>query len=77
MVKLYYPPSSQKINTWQDRLARMAMRHELIQRDELPQPYLRYGEEIVQGTDAIDTYLDELEELVKTWYECRCDKYEF
>ncbi len=23
------------------------------------------------------SYLDQLEELVRTWYECRCDKYEF
>lgn len=77
MVKLYHPPASEKINTWRDRLERMAIRHELIRQDDLSRPHLQHGEEIVQGADAIDTYLDELEALVKTWYECRCDKYEF
>lgn len=77
MVTLYYPSTTQKIFVWQERLERMAIKHRLVQQQADSTPLLQYGEDQIQGTDAIDKYLDTLEELVKSWYEDRCDKYEF
>ncbi|QHT70831.1 hypothetical protein GXP67_31385 [Rhodocytophaga rosea] len=77
MVTLYYSPTTKEISTWQDRLERMAIQHEVILQQELLQPQLQDGDEFVQGTAAIDNYLEKLEVFVKSWYEDRCDKYEF
>jgi hypothetical protein len=77
MVTLHYPPMTDKIANWQDRLERMVIEHQLVPQEELTEPQLQYGEDFIQGTASIDAYLDKLEDLVKSWYECRCDKYEF
>ncbi|MDO1450524.1 hypothetical protein Q0590_29885 [Rhodocytophaga aerolata] len=77
MVTLYYSPTTKQLTSWQDRLERMAIKHELVMQQDLSQPQLQYGEDHVQGTEAIEVYLDKLEDFVKSWYEDRCDKYEF
>ena len=77
MITLYYSPITKEITNWQDRLERMAIQHELVMQQELSQPQLQDGEDHVEGTAAIDMYLEKLEDFVKSWYEDRCDKYEF
>lgn len=37
---------------------------------------IAYGKSY-QGIEAIKQGLTEIESLVSSWYECRCDKYEF
>ncbi len=76
MVRLYYSVADVKIAGWQDRLEKMAIKHALIPREEA-EPQLHYGDDVARGAAAIDAYLDGLEALVKSWYDDRCDKYEF
>jgi hypothetical protein len=76
MVTLYYSDADVKITTWQDRLAKMAIKHRLKRQEMGSEPHLQYGDDAARGAAAIDAYLDQLEVLVKSWYEDRCDKYE-
>jgi hypothetical protein len=55
----------------------MSLAHEVehIQPFDLP-VMIAYGKKH-EGIDSIKEGISEVEKLVESWYECRCDKYEF
>ncbi|RFZ90998.1 hypothetical protein D0C36_18815 [Mucilaginibacter conchicola] len=78
MITLTYPPkNSDKVVSWQVRLDRQLFKYELKEDASLAIATLQDGDKLVEGVNAIDAYLDELDTLVNGWYEDRCDKYEF
>jgi phage host-nuclease inhibitor protein Gam len=77
MLTLYYSSKTKEVAVWQDRLQRMTIKHRLIRKEELAEPQLLDGEDDIQGVASINIHLDKLEDFVKSWYEDRCDKYEF
>ena len=38
-------------------------------------PKLIDGKTVTEGSEAINSYLDELEKFTKQWYACRCDMF--
>jgi hypothetical protein len=78
MIIIKYPTESKdKINTWQARLDSLFTKYTFSEDDTLNQPVLIEGVWQVEGINAIETYLEDLERLVAGWYEDRCDKHEF
>ena len=77
MITLYYSSQTKEIPEWQNRLERMAIKHRLITKEEFADPQLQDGKECIKGAASIDAHLNKLEAFVQSWYEDRCDKYEF
>ncbi len=77
MLLLQYPENTPEVTLWENRLATMALKYAFVLNPKLLEPQIQYDADFVQGTNAIDAYLDELEKFVKSWYEDRCDKYAF
>ena len=53
------------------------MKYNLVEEPEAEYARLVDDKKIAEGKTAIDAYIDGLEQFVKSWYEDRCDKYEF
>lgn len=60
-----------------EKIQSMSLAHQVnISEQPIRPVMIAYGKEYV-GFEAISVGILELERLVKDWYECRCDKYEF
>jgi hypothetical protein len=77
MVVIYYDKDNEEVNHLRERLEQMVVKHEFVKQEGLSQPKLMFGKDKIQGFSQVNNYLDELEIIIKSWYECRCDKYEF
>jgi hypothetical protein len=77
MVVIQYDKNDEKVEYLRDRLKQMVVKHKLVKLEGLLEVELMFGKDKIQGFLHVKEYLDELEVLIKSWYECRCDKYEF
>jgi hypothetical protein len=77
MVVIYYDKDDEKVKYLRDRLKEMVVKHELVKIAGLTEVELMFDKDKIQSFVQVKEYLDELEILIKSWYECRCDKYEF
>ncbi|RDC63793.1 hypothetical protein [Adhaeribacter pallidiroseus] len=77
MLLLQYPVNTPEVTMWENRLATMVITYALVLNPELQEPQIQYDADFVRGTNEINSYLDTLEDFLKSWYEDRCDKYEF
>lgn len=60
-----------------EQIQSMSLTHKLEPQEDSMLPKMNaYGKEYI-GFESISNGILELEQLVKDWYECRCDKYEF
>lgn len=77
MVILYYDKDNEEVRYLRERLEQMVVKHAFVKQEGLSEPELMLGKNMWQGFSQVKEYLDELEIIIKSWYECRCDKYEF
>ena len=78
MITIYYHPQDPRISSWKERLDKMFMKYQLIEQEEATIiPLLLDGERQLEGVDAIEDYLNDLEEFVRAWYEDRCDRHDY
>jgi len=77
MITIFYEHANKDIGTWTDRLDQLFLKYNLVEEPEAEFARLVDDKKIAEGKTAIDAYIDGLEQFVKSWYEDRCDKYEF
>ncbi|MCQ6957042.1 hypothetical protein [Mucilaginibacter aquariorum] len=77
MLTIYHHQDDKDVRAWKDRLDQLFVKYEFIEQENNEIPKLQDSDKQVNGKEAIDTYLDGLEQFVKGWYEDRCDKYDF
>ena len=77
MITIFYEHGNKDISTWTDRLNQLFLKYNLVEEPEAEFARLVDDKKIAEGKTAIDAYIDGLEQFVKSWYEDRCDKYEF
>ncbi|HAA12794.1 MAG TPA: hypothetical protein DCE41_14330 [Cytophagales bacterium] len=75
MIELIISPSNRAHLGALERIESMTLAKR-IQYKEDQEPTLLDGGQEYRGLEKIDAYLDEMEQIVAQWYECRCDKYE-
>lgn len=77
MMTIYFPAGSPEISTWTQRIDQLFVAYQLVERGTNTDHLLFDNGKTIAGTDEIDIYLDNLQQLVNGWYEDRCDRYEF
>jgi len=77
MITIFYEHGNKDVSTWTDRLNQLFLKYNLVEEPEAEYARLVDDKKIAEGKTAIDSYIDGLEQFVKSWYEDRCDKYEF
>lgn len=77
MITIYYQPDSKEISSWKERLNQVFLKYELVKKDTAVIPKLVDGEKQIEGSPAIEAYLNGLEQFVKGWYDDRCDRHDF
>ncbi|RFZ85299.1 hypothetical protein DYU05_06800 [Mucilaginibacter terrenus] len=77
MITIYHQSNDNDIVAWKDRLEQLIVKHEFVVQDQIDVSTLVDDEEIVKGKQAIENYLEGLEQFVNGWYEDHCDMYNF
>ena len=78
MLKIHHPPSmKEKANRWKNFLDDLVVVNKIMVDEGSTNPLLTFGSDRVQGEENIDNYLNQLQDFVEQWRECRCDKYDF
>ncbi len=77
MIELHTRDCLAENESWKNRLEDMCVSHKIVESKTLSHPYLLQGAEKHEGIAVINRWMDDYELLIKQWYECRCDKYEF
>lgn len=77
MITITYPLNSKQIDTWKERLSQLFLKYELVESNIDTEHKLTDGDKQLVGTTAVETYLDEQQQLVNGWYEDRCDRHDF
>lgn len=78
MLIIQYPPSmKEKANRWKTLLSDLVVVNKIMVDEGLTSPLLTFSSDRVQGEENVDNYLNELQDFVAQWRECRCDKYDF
>lgn len=71
-MKLYYPVFNPKIESLQEKMQEMVITHQLIHQKKLKKPFLKFGEDRVEGVEAILKYLEDLHLDMQKGYYCNC-----
>lgn len=71
-MKLYFPVLDEKIKALQEKMEDMVVTHELIERPSLKNVKLKFGEDKIEGVEAIQEYLEDLHLDMQKGYFCVC-----
>jgi hypothetical protein len=77
MITLTYPPETKQAANWEERIKTMSLPYLILKQDDLQEPEIVDDGKHIQGVAAIENYLSNLEIFVVSWYEDRCDLYEY
>jgi len=77
MITIFYPRNGFNILGCKERLDRALLKYELVMVSESTEARLVDGETEVEGMAAIEAYLEREQQFVNSWYEDRCDVYDF
>ena len=77
MITLTYPPETKEAATWEERIKTMSLPYLILKQNDLKELEIVDDEKHIQGVAAIENYLSNLEIFVNSWYEDRCDLYEY
>lgn len=77
MIKIYYSPGTTDVSAWKEKLEQIFADHEFIEQPNAIIPRLADDQKEITGVADIDAYLTTQLEFQESWYEDRCDKYEF
>lgn len=71
-MKLYYSKFDEKIRTIEEKMVEMVVAHELVEQQQIKRPRLEFGQDSVEGEQAILDYLEDLYRDMKKGYYCAC-----
>lgn len=72
MITIHYQTTDQRLSRIEEKLKSLALAYKTQQDAEVQEPTLKDGLETVKGDEAIETYLEQLEEELGQWYYCAC-----
>ncbi|MEL6534950.1 MAG: hypothetical protein AAFQ98_06030 [Bacteroidota bacterium] len=75
MIQLIISPTNQDHQKTLEQIEVMTLAKKVVYQ-EVKEPVLIDNEVEYHGVGAIGKYLEEMEQVLAQWYECRCDKYE-
>ncbi|MDB5126981.1 hypothetical protein [Mucilaginibacter sp.] len=77
MITLTYPPETKEAASWEERIKTMSLPYLILKQNDIQVPEIVDDGKHIQGVAAIESYLSSLEIFVASWYEDRCDLYEY
>lgn len=77
MITLTYPPETKEAAGWEERIKTMSLPYLVREQANIQEPEIVDDGKHIQGIAAIENYLIDLETFVNSWYDDRCDLYEY
>ncbi len=76
MILLTCSEELKELQSWKNRLEEMVVSHTIV-KSQKGEPYLKEGQRMVKGIDAINHFLNQYEKDVASWNQDRCDMWFF
>lgn len=73
MITIEYPSTEAiTVAEWKERMDNWVIAYEINRNDELSEAMLTEGQAVVKGSENINAYLKNVEELVSGWRSPKC-----
>lgn len=72
MITITYPVFDASVADWKTKLEDLVATYQLLENPALSSPILETRSEKIEGTAAIDVYIEELMEFKKVWLTGSC-----
>ncbi|PWJ43941.1 hypothetical protein [Sediminitomix flava] len=75
MIELTINPTDKKQLKIKQTLEDMSLARKVVEKENHQSPTLSHSGKTYSGFDDIEKYIEELVQLQKQWYACRCDMF--